>query len=279
MSVRVRPGRSAFTLIELLVVIAIIAILIGLLLPAVQKVREAASRMQSQNNLKQIGIAMHAHNDARNRLPYNGSGGSWANLSNSGSGSWAWQVMPYIEQDSLYRQANGSTSNNATPATYLTQPVKAYICPGRGRIGYTPTGSGINNAGTTTDYALNYRINAPTGSTGSGDYGMTIQRIQDGSSNTLLVGSASLQYGQYQTTNPGGWNETIWIGGYGGSGRGGSTFQQDGPSISQGDQWGSPFSGGCPVLLADGSVRSIPYGYNGYNLVYPNDGGVLTGLN
>src|SRR3954447_39501 len=92
------PGRRAgFTLIELLVVIAIIAVLIGLLLPAVQKVRSAAARTQSTNNLKQCALAAHAFHDATKSLPYNGQTANATSTDNT-SGSWAYQILPYLEQ-------------------------------------------------------------------------------------------------------------------------------------------------------------------------------------
>ncbi len=139
--------RSAFTLIELLVVIAIIAILIGLLLPAVQKVREAAARTTCSNNLKQIGLGLQNYQSSYNYLPTSGEGND-----QTGTGtafdlhSTFTQLLPYIEQENIYRLINQNepynSPNNAAALKAAGSKVKTFLCPSNGSYQDDPQGYG-----------------------------------------------------------------------------------------------------------------------------------------
>jgi len=180
---RIRVG---FTLIELLVVIAIIAILIGLLLPAVQKVREAASRLKCQNNLKQMGLAMHTYNDTFNKLPT----GWVTTTSNQPSPGWSWGtlILPQIEQGSMYNQlAPDLTTPGTPPVNNLTQTRLAiYRCPSDSGL---DTNSLLQSYGS-SNYVINREVHGPDAS--NKPAALAVQTIGDGSSNTILVGERDM---------------------------------------------------------------------------------------
>ncbi|HTK77743.1 MAG TPA: DUF1559 domain-containing protein [Gemmataceae bacterium] len=200
--VSVRTRRRAFTLIELLVVIAIIAVLIGLLLPAVQKVREAAARIKCSNNLKQLALAAHNYHDSYNTLPP-AFGDNRSAFPNRQTDSFWTSILPFIEQQALYNQ--GTPGGNPFVAsdgyTYKMGVaelgpvvVKMYQCPSDGSFDQTvafpsetaysglTTPQGVVMSYATGSYTVNVMVCDPSLP------GSIIQAMPDGTSNTAMIG-------------------------------------------------------------------------------------------
>jgi prepilin-type N-terminal cleavage/methylation domain-containing protein len=230
--------RRAFTLIELLVVIAIIGVLIGLLLPAVQKVREAANRMSCANNLKQLGIAIHTYHDTYSLIPATRLSKNSAN-----NQTWALMLLPFIEQGNIYSKWNPALRYDQQWNTTFPgmTPVKTFICPTRPRstlvYNYQPP-SVYNNGyynGACSDYATNVGNGTPLnkgvetmdncvsskgctaggsspnyfggpftqpGNAGGAATALRIVDLTDGASNTLFIGEKYIAAIDFSTNAP-----------------------------------------------------------------------------
>jgi prepilin-type N-terminal cleavage/methylation domain-containing protein len=187
---RSTPRRKGFTLVELLVVIAIIAVLIGLLLPAVQKVREAAARSQSSNNLKQLGIAIHGLTTrTEGLLPP--SAGTWPGT-NGPNASIFGHILPDIEQGNLYIKYVPVATLGTTPFAAATESVKTFIAP------LDPSNPGTSAAIGLTSYASNAAV---FGVTNGGTTRYPAQFNQKGTSNTVIFFERYASTGNPATTN------------------------------------------------------------------------------
>jgi len=287
--------RQGFTLIELLVVIAIIAILIALLVPAVQKVREAASRTQCQNNLKQIGLAMHMYNDTYKKLP---AGWVVRQCGPSPSPGWSWAtiILPYIEQAGLYNQlAPDLVTPNGPVVNALTQSqIAIYRCPSDSG---PPVNTSLQSFGM-CNYVCNRSVLGPA-SNNTDLFNFAVQRIPDGSSNTILVGERDF------TNNIAG----VWVR----SSTTSASFEgRPGPGMNPKNPANPPSSGtgnnerlafnslhtgGAQFAFGDGSVRFIQQSidadptdlwtnfpinrtnFSFQNMINPNDGFPITYTN
>jgi len=292
---RLLKQHRGFTLIELLVVIAIIAILIGLLLPAVQKVREAAARMSCSNNLKQLGIGIHGYASANQDKVPGGMQGGLSGNPQYASNPFFFNLLPQIEQDNIYRSVavtgaswgTGGTNgmNGQTMAPGGTP--KTFLCPSDSSHN---NGLGPSTGWTVTSYARNQLMFDLAGQPSGNGHTFTIPKytvanIPDGTSNTMAV---TERYAYMSAYNYSGlwthhgqeryhWGYSQWAPSYG---QWGLYLPQVGIRSNQAHPYypNSGHSSGVQCLLMDGSVRNVGASVSQTtwnNFVTPDDGQVL----
>ena len=365
---------KAFTLVELLVVIAIIGVLVALLLPAVQAAREAARRMQCQNNLKQMGLGSLNHESTNRFYPSGGWSYNWGPDPDRGFGrnqpaGWMYSLLPFIEQGNLRDlgsgQAYGSSGRQAALTQLIQTPVGAYLCPSRGitQLPLTRWNSPVNNMGAYPrqlgestglfrgDYAANagttqfwdgatwFKSNGPKAL--SGDYAaaeagfqkqldsvpmdfcetpttglelnwsrhcqdgtvfvrseVKVQQIEDGTSNTYLIGEKHINPDEYaggtSTNSPQlsfNTNQAAYCGYEWDNYKVAWSFltdveenqedfqpRPDTPGLKETKIWGSAHPGGFNMVYCDGSVHSVNYDVDPFVHSYRssrNDGRVI----
>ena len=305
---KVQKPRRGFTLIELLVVIAIIAILIGLLLPAVQKVREAAARMKCTNNLKQLSLGVQNYASTyQDSLPAITTAINSNPVSQFHGANIHFLLLPYIEQDALYRI--GSTNPNgfwgpnvpSTGRAVLYTVIQPFLCPSDVTMnnGYPTNRNGGNADWAGTSYAGNYALFGPQHSGNADQSPYKIGNIPDGTSNTITFcdnyGGRTSDEGQLWAYPGwdwagngryngafawGGLNTRFNTGGYGGWGNWNKPPLFGVPQNQASDRTRvyANHTGTCLVSLADGSVRGVNASVTQRTWQYavtPNDGQVL----
>lgn len=251
----------AFTMIELLVVVAIIGVLLGLLFPAVQKVRETANRVRCMGQLKQLGLASHMCHDTHGKLPP--MVGNYPNPDSGDFGNVFFFLLPHLEQQALYAATWTGSAHELDNSSIYAQPVKVFVCPADATA---PAAGLASNGWATGSYAANYQV---FGQPGVGFEGQAFlpASFPDGTSNTLLFAEKLARCGGQGTLWARSSDYDKWLPTFACWSAGPSSLFQVQPypweTACTPTRASTSHAGGIAVGMADGSVRTLSSGLDG----------------